>query len=167
MLDRYELCCGVSAAFGELSAYLPAYRQAGQALVCGERLKSVNRIERPRKWHPRVFPYDEFQPYCLISEQSFEEIQCWRRGAAGQALLRVEALDRQRGTNDLQLLYTYLVNERRAKETGEALHLHRNSVVYRIEHLREMAALGDLDDPDVRAALLMSFRMLDLYGSED
>ena len=167
LLDRYELVCGVSAAFGDMSAFFAAYRQAGQALGCGERLRRSARIDRPRKGPERAFTYDEYLPYCLLSEQSFEEIEQWRAGEAAQTLRRIEALDRRRGSNDLQLLYTYLINERRAKETGEALHLHRNSVVYRIEHLRETAQLGDLEDAQLRAALLMSFLMLDLYGSEE
>ena len=167
LLERYELSCGVSAAFTELSAYPAAYRQAGQALGCGERLQRRAKIERPRKGPPHVFTYDRYQAYCLLGEQTYEEIAQWRAGEAAQTLRRIEASDRRRGSNDLQLLYTYLVNERRAKETGEALHLHRNSVVYRIEHLRQTAQLGDLDDADVRGALLMSFLMLDLYGIED
>ncbi|MCR5647960.1 MAG: helix-turn-helix domain-containing protein [Oscillospiraceae bacterium] len=59
------------------------------------------------------------------------------------------------------------MNERRAKETGEAMHLHRNSVVYRIEHLCEAARLGDPDDPNVRTGLLMSLLMYNLCGNDE
>ena len=166
ILERYELNCGVSAAFSELSQCGFAYLQAEQALSCGERLRRSARIGRPRSLHPRVFAYDRYLPYCLL-ESSFEEIQQWRESAAGQALRRLEEMDKKSGSNNLELLYTYLLCERRAKETGEALHLHRNSVVYRIEHLRSTVPLGDLEDADVRAALLTSFRMYDLYGLED
>jgi DNA-binding PucR family transcriptional regulator len=59
------------------------------------------------------------------------------------------------------------MNERRAKETGEAMHLHRNSVVYRIEHLREAVHLGDLEDANVRTGLLMSLLMYNLCGGDE
>ena len=166
LFDRYELCCGVSTLFHELSAFPLACRQAGQALASGERLRRAARIAPPRTRHPRVFTYDELLPYCLL-HKPYEEIQQWRTGAAGQAIAQLVELDRRHGSNNLELLYTYLMNERRAKETGEALHLHRNSVVYRIEHLRSVVPLGDLENPEIRAGLLMSLRMYNLYGLDE
>ena len=47
------------------------------------------------------------------------------------------------------------------------MHLHRNSVVYRVEHIRAIVDLGDLEDPDVRFRLLVSFMMINLYGLEE
>ena len=166
LLERYELCCGVSSAFRDLSRFSLAFRQAGQALDSGDRLQRSAHIRRPRATYPRVFAYDELLPYCLLNKP-YEEILQWRAGAAAQALAQIAQLDRQHGSNNLELLSTYLVNERRAKETGEALHLHRNSVVYRIEHLRSVVPLGDLEDPDVRAGLLQSLRMYNLYGFDE
>lgn len=166
LLEQYELCCGVSAHFDEISEIKLAYCQAGDALNCGERLRRSAHIERVRTGYANVFFYNEYLSYCLL-DRSYEVMRRWQTGAAGKSLARIEELDRKNGTNNLQLLFTYLMNERRAKETGEAMHLHRNSVVYRIERLCEAAGLGDLDDPNVRTGLLMSLLMYNLCGNDE
>lgn len=166
LLEQYELCCGVSSYFEEISDIRLAYMQAGDALNSGERLRRSAHIDRVSTKYPNVFFYNEYLSYCLL-DKSYEVMRRWQTGTAGKALARIEELDRKNGSNNLQLLFTYLMNERRAKETGEAMHLHRNSVVYRIEHLCEAARLGDLDDPNVRTGLLMSLLMYNICGNDE
>ena len=166
LLERYELCCGVSSYFEDISNIKLAFLQAGDALNSGERLRRSAHIDRVATKYPHVFFYDEYLSYCLL-DKSYEAISRWQTGSAGKALTRIEELDSKNGSNNLRLLFTYLMNERRAKETGEAMHLHRNSVVYRIEHLCEAAHLGDLNDPNVRTGLLMSLLMYNLCGNDE
>ena len=166
LLEKYELTCGVSSYFDDVSQIGVAYMQAKEALDSGERLRRSAHIEQLRTRFPNVFCYDEYLPYCLL-DNSYDTIRKWLLSDNGRALAEIEELDRKNGTNNLQLLYTYLMNERRAKETGEAMHLHRNSVVYRIEHLREAVRLGDLEDANVRTGLLMSLLMYNLCGGDE
>ena len=166
LLEKYELTCGVSSFFDDVSRIDVAYLQAKEALDSGERLRRSAHIEQLRTRFPHVFCFDEYLPYCLL-DNSYDTIRQWLLSGNGRALAEIEELDRKNGTNNLQLLYTYLMNERRAKETGEAMHLHRNSVVYRIEHLREAVRLGDLEDANVRTGLLMSLLMYNLCGRDE
>lgn len=39
--------------------------------------------------------------------------------------------------------------------------MHRNSVIYRIQKIQDILAL-DLDDPDVRLRLMISFKILEM-----
>ena len=41
--------------------------------------------------------------------------------------------------------------------------MHRNSVIYRLNKIQEILGL-DLDDPDVRLRLLISFKILELQN---
>ena len=166
LLEKYELTCGVSSFFDDVSQIGVAYMQAKEALNSGDRLRRSAHIEQLRTRYPHAFRFDEYLPYCLL-DNSYDVIRQWLLSDAGRALSEIEELDRKNGSNNLQLLYTYLMNERRAKETGEAMHLHRNSVVYRIEHLRDAVHLGDLEDANVRTGLLMSLLMYNLCGGDE
>ena len=65
--------------------------------------------------------------------------------------------------SNLYLLRTYLINERNISQTAKLLYMHRNSVIYRIARIRETLNM-DLDDPDVRLRLLISFKILELLN---
>ena len=65
---------------------------------------------------------------------------------------------------DLYLaLKTYLVSGCNSSEASKHLNLQRSSFVYRLEKAKKILAL-DLDNPDVRLLLLISFKLVDLYG---
>ena len=68
-----------------------------------------------------------------------------------------------KNTNNCEVLYTYLLNERRATETANSLHMHRNNVVYRINRIEEMLGIS-LDDKTTRLNLTMSYLMLRYSG---
>ena len=64
----------------------------------------------------------------------------------------------EHGTDMLSTLATYIACERSPKLTAETLFIHRNTLGYRIERIRELTAL-DLDDPGVRNALAASLSL--------
>ena len=63
--------------------------------------------------------------------------------------------------NNLHLLRYYLLSERSISSTAQLLHLHRNSVIYRLGKIEKTLGV-DLDDPDVRLRLLISLKILEL-----
>ena len=57
----------------------------------------------------------------------------------------------------------YLLTERSISSTAKIMHMHRNSVIYRLNKIQEILGL-DLNDPDVRLRLLISFKILELQS---
>ena len=80
--------------------------------------------------------------------------------AKQSVVARIVAFDRLHNTNDAELLYRYLTCERRAVQAAEALHVHRNTLMYRIERMQERFAI-DLDDAVVRRNLLLAYSLLE------
>ncbi len=65
--------------------------------------------------------------------------------------------DQRKGGDLLHTLEAYLNTQSSPSETAVRLHLHRNTVLYRLRRIREL--LGrDLDDPEQRLALQLALR---------
>ena len=62
------------------------------------------------------------------------------------------------GSELLRTLYEYLRHERNVAETAGALYIHRNSLRYRLERINALID-ADLDNPDVRLYLLLSYQL--------
>ena len=61
-----------------------------------------------------------------------------------------------------ETLKTYLECNCNLQMTAEKLYIHKNTALYRINHIRELLS-GDLEDSQLRMQLLFSFKILDLY----
>lgn len=72
------------------------------------------------------------------------------------ALEELRDYDRQHHSEYLSSLYLFLLEERNCQRAAERLHIHRSTLLYRISKITELTGL-DLDDPDVRLHLLLSF----------
>ena len=66
-------------------------------------------------------------------------------------------------SSNAKLLYYYLCLERNISLVAKQVHMHRNSVIYRVQKIHDMLSL-DLDDPEVRLRLLISFKILEMAG---
>ena len=80
-------------------------------------------------------------------------------------LYKLKQIDRERGTEYFRTLRAWLLNERSIPKTAEALIVHRTTLTYRLDKLRELIPM-DLDDPQLRLYLLMSYYMLDYPGTD-
>ena len=76
------------------------------------------------------------------------------------AIAKLSAYDRVNQSNLLSTLKTYLENDRNAQRCANLLYLHRNSLQYRVRRIQEIADI-DLDNPEVRAYLRLSFMLSD------
>lgn len=147
-----QAVCGVSRQFGSLAGAAGAFEQAKSAVLLGGKL------------HPerKLYPYDEYYVYDLVAG--------YRRGVEAMCIYReqLEAIaerDRKRGSNNLELLHALLKNERNITDVSHQMHLHRNSVLYRLERIEEMLGMK-LDDPVERLILELSIRAFQLMQAE-
>lgn len=74
------------------------------------------------------------------------------------ALGTLSAYDRKHGTELYRTLACYLTNERNMVQTAEELCMHRNSMKYRMRRICELINC-DLDDPEERLHILLSYRL--------
>ncbi len=83
------------------------------------------------------------------------------------ALRRLADHDREKDTQYCETLYYYLVCSRSLKKTCDALHTHRNTVLYRIRRLQEDFGIP-LEEPSLHTELLLgvSFLLLESKGPD-
>ncbi len=67
--------------------------------------------------------------------------------------------DEDHNSEYLRTLWVYLRHERNLVHTAEDLNIHRNSLVYRVKKISELIPAVDLDDPETREHLMISFRL--------
>lgn len=72
------------------------------------------------------------------------------------ALAQLKAYDAENHTEFYETFCEYLRWERSYAKTAQVMGLHRNTLLYRIARIQDISEL-DLDDPDVRLHLLISF----------
>jgi purine catabolism regulator len=76
----------------------------------------------------------------------------------------LEAYDERHGTELIRTLEGFFAHHGNHVRAADALHLHRNTLLYRLARIQTIAGL-DLDDPEVRLAVQVCLRMRPLAGS--
>ncbi|MCL6479452.1 MAG: helix-turn-helix domain-containing protein [Peptococcaceae bacterium] len=149
--EKNSIYGGLSREFHNLEFMKDHYEQSVTALKLGRRIKKGNPL----------FYYDDFIIYYLLdlASQQGELTQLCK-----PALLKLMEYDRKNNTSYVKILYCYLVNERNITHTSTALDTHRNTLVYRIEKIKDILNVN-LDDSEVRLKLLVSYKMLELMGT--
>lgn len=137
---------GCSLPFKHVSGFSAAYRQATSAASYG------------RAHHPdeTAYFFSKYYIYLLFD--------CYKARAPLSELCISYLTDLSTsdrcGCSDIEVLYHYLRSERNISLTGRKVHMHRNSVIYRVQRITETLNI-DLDDPDVRFRLMLSFKILE------
>lgn len=149
LLDYVDGYCGVSIVIQNLSQVRTAANQAEAAVRIGRQLDSSRRI-----WYYQ----DTFFQDMVINYRNLSAT-----GDGTQILFptlkNVIESDERTNNDNLKLLEYHLNNDRSITKTAKQMHLHRNSVIYRLQRIEQMLG-ASLEDPDVRFNLLVSFRVL-------
>lgn len=144
-INLSRILVGVSMPLGDLMNVPMAYRQAKFAL---ER-SSGSGVSMCR---------DYALPYLLDSlrkqEMALELIH--------PAITALEQYDKENQTDFLKTLAVYILHERNQVLTAQLLHIHRNTLKYRLERIRQISS-AELDDLDERSHFYLSVLM---YGME-
>jgi sugar diacid utilization regulator len=157
--EKSSVFCGISEVFDDLLELPVAYREAEYALSESDSNYQKGKViwEGAPKWS-NIIQFEKHYASCLLDKSEKNE-ELWMGSKYGKILLELLQTDIDKGTNNLEILYKYLVNERRASEASVDLHMHRNNVVYRINKIEEMLKIN-LNDTVTRLNLLTSFLML-------
>ena len=76
------------------------------------------------------------------------------------ALAALRKYDREHDGDMYASLYYYLYYERSLQKAADAVHVHRNSFLYRIRRIQKLLKLN-LDDPEIRVYLLFSYMLIE------
>ena len=145
MTERFQFGCGVSRSFSRLGE-VPRYRrQAEIALETGRRWQAGETVHTYRDLALRAM-------VDAASEKLGEE------NCRHPALEQLRTYDRENDGTYLDTLRIYALSAFSSQETCKALHIHRNTLGYRLGRIEELTGIR-LEDRDTRLHLALSFLM--------
>ncbi|MBQ9069253.1 MAG: helix-turn-helix domain-containing protein [Eggerthellaceae bacterium] len=151
-LVQDDFCCGVSVLFDDLRQFHTYYLQAkNEAEWCLESGGGVSRAQE------RGLD----QIYGTLRKDQL----LWTYAAC--EIDRLERYDKENGTSYYQTLKAYVLSCFHLSEAARYLGIHRNSLAYRLEKMREVSDLALVDeaatlhDPEAMNYLLLSFAIHD------
>lgn len=157
LAGRLHLEMGVSDKFEHLSLASLSLEKARIALKYGpRRSQRYVAFDGPDARTDYVFRFRRYFAYFITDPYARSERFTARLLASPHPLARLREADRERGTDDAEILRTYLHSEGRINAVCDQLHMHRNTVSYRLEKIKKVIG-GDLDDPDLRMYLRMLY----------
>jgi purine catabolism regulator len=145
------LLCGLGAPSNDISEWRSSFRQAGQALELSRRFR-----ERKPLYFPDLSVYR-----LLIQLEHSPELIAFQEEMLG-ALLASE------GARELiHTLQVYFEHNGNLSQAAEALFVHRNTLIYRMERIASITGIN-LDDPETRLAMQLAlhiYRMMEKTGA--
>lgn len=146
ILSKFNACCGVSNMFDNLLEINNYQTQAHDALILGKSADPENRIHLYKNYYlPAIFSLHVSQmPVCNYVSPVITQIQQY---------------DRAYSTDFSDTLKEYINNLCNATAAADALHIHRNSLMYRINKIEEITNVS-LKDYKTFLHLIVSFYIL-------
>lgn len=144
-----KLTLGMGRVYSGNEGLRLSFQEAEQALILGKRLFGDGSVSF----------FGDLGIYRLLLSVSVEELQSYYR----QSLGRLVDYDDQHGGELIHTLKTILKYPTVA-ETAQALHVHRNTLLYRIKRIQEITNLS-LDDGETRLMLHLALKVSDVIRS--
>jgi len=151
--DAGAVSLGVGTPRSGLDGIRRSHQEARQALTLGRRLHGPGHLTR----------FDELGVYRLIfAAEGLPELRDFHDEALGALIVH----DREHGAELLRTLDAFFAAKCSPKEAAATLNVHRNTVLYRLDRIREVAG-QDLDDAAVRLRLQLALHVhTALFGGE-
>lgn len=146
VLGKYELQTSISSPFDNLRLVKDYYQQALLTLKTGIKIDPLKKVFAFRNYMP-------YQIFCAIEENFPTSV------FIHPVLKEIYLYDEKKGTNHLETLGEYVLNMMNTKKASEALHIHTNTMVYRISRIRELFSI-DFNDQCLLNTLFCNFSLL-------
>ena len=145
--DPYTVSMGISSVTPDLTQFRRAYECARQSLQVGRALQANARS--------LITHYEDLGIFRFISlAEPSGSIERFCQDTLGGLL----AYDRQNGTELVKTLRVFLEHNQNSAQAAKALHIHYNTLRYRLDSIREI--LGDaLDHPQQRLAIEVALQI--------
>lgn len=148
-MEKHGLRIGISEFFQGIENFQCHYFHAKAAIRIGLMIHEKERL----------FNYDDYKFFHLL-EKVTGEAGNNLRDFVQTGLLKLEKYDRRHQSELFYTLNTLIDYGCNYKETCEALHIHRNTLSYRIDRIKSLTQL-ELTAPKVQFDLAYSFRILE------
>ena len=120
-----------------------SYREARQALSMARRLADPNPLY-----------FGELNVYRLLFQLEYSpELGAFCNEIIGSLI----EYDRTQGTDLVETLTAYFAHKGNLSQTAEAMFVHRNTLLYRMDRIKEISGL-DLDNPETRLSIQLALR---------
>lgn len=156
-MKRFNAVCGISDVFEGLINISQAFSQACAAVNHGKVFTAANQGTYYYCYDDTEFHYRNYTTIDMI-HQYYCNNQCLPSCLPQLRLLLKH--DKKKNTNNAQLLFVYLQNERKINKTASDMFMYRNSLIYRLQSIEAIIG-NNLDDLVFRESLLFSYRVLD------
>ena len=144
--------CSISEPFGKLDRCAVKYKLLNRmAMVSG--LENDPVMKREKEW--------SVQGLYTYTTPLFKEA-----GLSDYRLLRLLQEDRENNTDLYYTLKVYLMNENNVTMAADSLHIHRNTLVYRLKKIRECIE-ADINDNETARELLAFMMMYDISRQDE
>ena len=144
-----QIRCGVGTPAQVLSDWRISFQQAGQALDLARRLGETKPLYFPDLSVYRLLFQIEYNPELITFQE--ETIGTLLAHDGGDELIHT-----------LEIFFEHNAN---FTQTAEALFIHRNTLIYRMERISEITGL-DLNKPETRLAVQLALHIHRMLGSK-
>jgi sugar diacid utilization regulator len=148
--EQTSVFCGISQVAGKLEDYYLSYKQAQQTL-------SILCSRFPER---KMMQFQELGAYTVLYHLGDP--------LAAPLFLRTyldPLLQHSKNRSLFDTLRVYLQTNGNIKETAERLYIHRSSLNYRLEKIKDIMKL-DIDDAEQRFNLMMAYKLYDLFSAD-
>lgn len=146
LLKNNQYIGGISRCFHSLADIKEYYTQSLQALDLGTHMND-SRI---------LYNYEDYVVYSFMNDYASSHNLL---SICHPALSILADYDKRRCTDFIHSLYIYLNNDKNLIESANILHIHRNTLSYRINKITEIINL-DINNKNISFHLLLSFKIL-------
>lgn len=161
LAEKQDFRCGISDAFTSLPGINVAYEQAILAVKTADRLRAVR---EKSKGGGGFYAFRDYWVYHMLASGAQAAPAAYKSSFYFRALDTLRQHDAEHNTDDLGLLRLYLECDRKATAVSARLHMHRNTVIYRIDRVESLLGLS-LEDPETRLRLLLAYKTEDFEAN--
>lgn len=152
VLSNLEMLCGVSRPFYKLININKYYKQSLKAIELGQYLDD----------NKYIFFYGSYilqHIFSLCSSEGSLKDFCH------PSIFKLIDYDNMYKTNYLKNLYLYVMNFKNQSKLADLMHVHRNTLRYRISKIEEIMDV-DLNNVDEFFSIYLSFKILEYLGED-
>lgn len=161
--EPYHIPASASMIFEDITDLDLAYKQALIAhnlrdIVEAEAANSADSARtRSADDAPELMPFEACVIYYLVGARNKDD-RFLDFIFSHTLMQKISEEDRQNGTNNLEIFWEYISSERNASVVAERMHMHRNTVRYRIDKIERRFDL-DLSSQQVREKMIIDFKV--------